>query len=621
MFRKKAQVKPAANIKSSERRKIFKAICDQFEIDEGTLPSKEGYKILPKDVRTAKIKLHSGENATLFTGDGGKPIWIRLGASQYVPTLYTLWECPYIAPILLTPRPTILALQNGADLMARGVFDPLPEKAPVNSVVAIATLDSPTVPVAVGVAVVDCSDIHEEDTGKAAITVNVVDDTLFASYHGDKKVPKSLDLSIPQESSEDAPQDESSLNNSDGPASKDQENDSSEKTQEVGKDPVEELTEEQLLKLALEQTEAEAVEKTSQDTKAQDEQKNENAQAAQAAAPEEAPEASELVENKLTTQDIDSFIYQALLQVLRKAIDEPLSFPMPASLFLSEHLLRNVRYPHQDVTLKNSSWKKAAKFFKAMDKKGLLNCRERNGEVVIQSIAGKDNPEVRDFQVYKVKKAPAGQQQQQSQQSSGAKMVATEYWKPRSAAKGLFEDLKLSTSQFYPTETLKNILSEYVNKHQLGAGQNVNVDGVLRAALSLDNKTAALPRPKMLSALQGNCSVSHTITEPGGEEPKKLAKGPIPQITIQTERRGGNKIVTKLWNLEPFHLDPVLMAEELRVACAGSTTVNPLREGSDLQEVMVQGDQKKAITSILETKGVRPAWIETIDKANKKKKK
>lgn len=200
-------------------------------------------------------------------------------------------------------------------------------------------------------------------------------------------------------------------------------------------------------------------------------------------------------------------------------------------------------------------------------------------------------------------------------------MVATEYWKPRSVAKGLFEDLNLSTSQFYPTETLKNILSQYVTKHQLGSGQNVNVDGVLRAALSVDNKTAALPRPKMLSALQGNCSVSHTITEPGGEEPKKLAKGPIPQITIQTERRGGNKIVTKLWNLEPFHLDPVLMAEELRVACAGSTTVNPLREGSDLQEVMVQGDQKRAITSLLETKGVRPAWIETIDKANKKKKK
>ncbi|CAN6596958.1 hypothetical protein TRVA0_001S03576 [Trichomonascus vanleenenianus] len=609
MFKRKAQIKPSANLKSSERKKLLKGVCEAFGLPEDRLGSEEKNKIMPKDLKSSKIQLHSGENALLYTTEKERPIWIGLGKIM-VPTLFTLWQCPYLCPILLTPEGTIDNLQSGADLMARGVFDPLPERAPKGSVVAIATLKRPTVPVAVGIAQIDCHNISEETVGKAALTVSVIDDTLFEAYRGDKTAPKELDLNIPLETPETV--------TNDGEVTSTAEATPEEKTTpEEMATPEENATPEEKV-IPEEKTTTE--EKTTPEEKATAEEKEDNA------------EESNMKTLSLDAAAVDELFEQSLLQVLRKAIDSPLDLPMPSSQFLSQQLLPNLKIQDTNaVNMKKTSYKKATKFFKSMEKKGYLKSKERAGEVVILSIAGAENERVSKFNIYKVKKPkpapsptdPATTDAPSTQLPSDAynptdKMIAKEYYRPRSVFAVILAGSGISTDKYYSATDLRKAIESYISKNNLGQGKFVVPDEKLQNALKLTKKT---PRDQIMPLVLKSSQMQHTITPPFSETEAKPRKGAIPMILLTTERRGGNKVVTIVSNLEPFHLNALDVAEGLRVACAGSTSVSDVREGSDLKQVLIQGNHVKNISVYLEKKGVRATWVEVNDKANKNKKK
>lgn len=86
-------------------------------------------------------------------------------------------------------------------------------------------------------------------------------------------------------------------------------------------------------------------------------------------------------------------------------------------------------------------------------------------------------------------------------------------------------------------------------------------------------------------------------------------------MSIKT--RQGRKTVTVITGLETFSIPPDEFAEELKKACAGSTTVQPLQGSSPklgLMEVMVQGSQVKVITEALVSRGVPKKWIKEGDR-------
>jgi translation initiation factor 2D len=65
------------------------------------------------------------------------------------------------------------------------------------------------------------------------------------------------------------------------------------------------------------------------------------------------------------------------------------------------------------------------------------------------------------------------------------------------------------------------------------------------------------------------------------------------------------------------------LADELRKMCAGSSSVEQLHGSSPkapVMEIMIQGPQKDAVMKALEKRGVRPAWVEYLDKTKGKKK-
>jgi translation initiation factor 2D len=75
------------------------------------------------------------------------------------PSVYTLWHNPAIVPLLHTPLFVVEKLQQGADLMTPGLQrgPPFPSNAKKGAIVAIASLEAPSVPMAVGECIIDVS--------------------------------------------------------------------------------------------------------------------------------------------------------------------------------------------------------------------------------------------------------------------------------------------------------------------------------------------------------------------------------------------------------------------------------------------------------------------------------
>lgn len=571
MFKRKPAFKPASAIKSSERRRLLKSICDQFRLNEDTLATDAKYNLTPKSIRSCKVQLSNGEIHNLYLDDDSKPLWIELKDNgKLVPTVFTLWTSPYICPILLTPELTIEYLQNGADLMIPGIFPPYPSGGAPGQVVAIATLKNPTAPVAVGIALIDCSKLEELGEGKAVAIANVIGDGLYNSHRQLITVPKEeLDLTVPtvQEEEEEPAR---SSNNQD----------------QVFQETPEQ---EEVTQLA-EATSEVKVEETSSDS-----------------------------DSEPSIEETDNAFRKSLLQVLKKSIDKPLDLPITSSGLLASHMLENLPYTHPSIQIKKSSWKKATKFFKAMEKEGLLKCRERNGELIITQTFT-DHELVRTFETFRPKSYTGDKLKAQPSLENKQRVVTKEFWQPKAIARGLF-GITSRSDVFLTTDQVVSGIRQYAIDHNLVSSGKITIDEILHEVLGGDK--TPVPFNKLLDRLPHAFILYHKIIRDESDEPKlKFVKGPIPKILITGERRMGNKVVTIVSNVEPFRIDTKDLAEHLRVACASSTTVNNGRQGSELKEIMVQGLQFKAIIGILTNKyGLRENLVEVNDKTKKKKKK
>ncbi|KAI7150696.1 hypothetical protein KC324_g15478, partial [Hortaea werneckii] len=162
MFKKKPSIKPAAPLRSSDRRKLADQIIQDYQLkrpepadptpdqkaEATTAHTSLRNALLPDNVQSAKFSTTSGPdlkqvNGTVYVGshDGeeARILWFQIERRIY-------------------PK-----LQGGADLMTPGLAGgpPFPPKAKKDSVVAIASVSKPSVPVAVGVCEIDVSNLQE----------------------------------------------------------------------------------------------------------------------------------------------------------------------------------------------------------------------------------------------------------------------------------------------------------------------------------------------------------------------------------------------------------------------------------------------------------------------------
>jgi len=226
MFKKKPNFKPLSPLRSSDRRKLAEQIISDFQLkvnNDGAESQAElaaiRNSLLPDSSMTAKFTTTAGPDLKTVSGTiyvGAHPgeeqriLWVRID-DKMVPTgrpnsrfphckgagvlsalllVYTLWRNPGLVPLLHTPELVLQKLWNGADLMTPGLArgPPFPIAATKGSVVAIASLDSPSVPMVVGVCEINVSELKTVagEKGRAVRGVHWSGDELWAWSAGGK---------------------------------------------------------------------------------------------------------------------------------------------------------------------------------------------------------------------------------------------------------------------------------------------------------------------------------------------------------------------------------------------------------------------------------------------------
>ncbi|KAK9365318.1 hypothetical protein V1509DRAFT_585440 [Lipomyces kononenkoae] len=605
MFRKKPNIKPFSPVRGSDRRKLLASILTHFNIPTDTLSSVIKDAIVPTDVKSAKFIAHStGETGVLYVGDeGSKPLWLKLSDETLIPTVFTLWKCPYLVPIVQTWSPVIEKLRNGADMMLPGLIPPFPSSLKTGSIVAIASNERPTVPLAVGVCNLDLGTITkvQGQHGKAILIVQCYGDEL--PFRGKVSVPVELDLDMP----------------------KLEENNSSMADSENSE--IETNIAESVAHLDLAPDETARTESQTKPVTTDDETT-------------ERPIPAELHDKPIepvvqgpTTVEIDEAFRQALLSTIHSSlVGTALQFPQPSSTFISAYLLKHLPSTYASAQLKQTSWKKAARFLKFMEKEGLVKVKEKGGDVTVMGIAGLDNIAVKEFRSFKTagsKKANTDSKISSTSQTheSAGLLVMRDYYLIKDKGKAIAEAVGRRTSGYYSAAELRTILLEYIAKEKLVSERNareIMLDPLLGSIVTTSPKPRSLTREDLLDAFRESCSSYYRIVREGeDEQDMKYLRGPPPKVQILISMKQGHK-VTRITNLETYRIDIHDLANELRTECASSTTVNKSVEGASVSgqgklEIQVQGPQSKAAVEVLERHGLKRIWIEVKDSTKKGK--
>ncbi|OAP65718.1 hypothetical protein AYL99_01690 [Fonsecaea erecta] len=663
MFKKKPQIKNLSPLRSSDRRKLADQIIADYRIHVPTLaeidppaaaaettssthhatPALTSVRtsLVPETCLSARFTTHAGPNATLVSGTvyvGAHPgqeeriLWIQYGKdARLYPTVYTLWHNPGIVPLLHTQDFVVEKLRTGADLMTPGLVGgpPWPEAAKPGSVVAVAGLKKPTVPLWVGTCKIDISSLGKVQGAKGAAVEGVhwEGDEIWSWSQfgsGGRAAPETIDgWDFPAGDIQD------------GVERLDlEESDDDDDVQEEGG-------------VTLDTAKGETENGNHEAHGLDETQANE-------AEPEAEPE------REPSTAEVDEAFVQAFLYALydaKKAADPPhhgLDFPIQPSFVISNMIQPHLRVQNPHYTIKKTSWKTTKKFIKYLEKQVLVKSKDRNGgETVILDVDFADHRVV-NFQPYALPKPKA-------QQTSGGGADATQ---PSASGGGadpslgqkltlqtvyrasskLVPDLIPSKTTYYTSAQIASFLKKYIeNEPALTANTSsprfVKLDPFIANNILGSNPTGSdtrvlaageIARDALLKRIldDSHLCIPHWLLlrnaqtyDPDAPDLPKPRPGPPPQVSIVVEKRSGTKVVTKISGLEVFGINPHILGPELQRKCAGSASVGQLVGGKPgVMEILVQGDQRDVVEKEMGRRGVDRRWVAVEDKTKKKKK-
>ncbi|KAH3672795.1 hypothetical protein WICMUC_004017 [Wickerhamomyces mucosus] len=553
-------------------------IIETYNLPQGMAKETEE-KILPSIIKQTTFRTIKGVAGIIYTDDDQVPVWFKTKDSELIPTVYTAWRAPFILSIVLTHPHVIEVLEGGADLMLPGSVPPFDDRIEKGSIVGIADTKNPYLIKAVGRSNHKLSNF-KKTVGTSGVAIDIYHshgDMLFRLIKKKIKAPEEPDLEIKLKEKETEEEEEEEEVNE--PGDKGQKFDKEEK-EEKGK---EELSQPD----------------NSEKRDVQD----------------------KLVEEVtiLSIDDVDHFFKRSLFQTLTQ---QDLQFPLPASIFMN-HIIDNLATDIPAVQIKKTSWKKSAKYLKAMEKEGFLKLKGKGDDITVVSSVTKDNNEqLKHFVPYRVKKSKPQNTKSSRDENNSNGLVLEKLYKPTSPIRQIFNDLDMVFAQFYDPAEVKDILNKYIAKHNLVNEKNkktILLDDVLFNVTPGSEKV--IGRDQILSPFLKKFSEFHRITKAGEEERSPPVRGTVPQVQIITETKIGRKVITRTSNFEPFGVEADDFSNELKVKCSGSTTIGQNTQNPKLMEVTVQGPHGKIVIDLLIKKyGLNPNWIKFDDKSKPKKK-
>lgn len=566
MFKKKPNIKPFSPVRSSDRRKFLQGIIDEYHVELGEEEQEVKQSLLPESVQYARYITTGNESGNVYiNGESGEVVWFTV-EGRMIPSVSTLWRHPKLLPIVATSAFAITKVQNGADLMLPGLVPPFPEGLIPGVLTAIAVYGQESVPLAVGFADTNISSYKSTigTKGKAVLVLHAYEDELWAM----SKLSPPLPLL--------------NVNRSDPARSKVEE-----------EEPVENILQD--LSVANDQMEKE-----------------------------------EPSYDEMSVAEIDNAFHEALLYALYKEREAPenVSFPISSSTLVSNYIQPFFQSSHPSLQMKKTSWKKAAKFMKAMDKESILKVKDQKTDMVVMNINW-TSPLIQEFHPYKLtKKKKNATQEDHDEPTSSKSLKVIDLYKPKGKSEAIIETIGKSKNSYFTAGDIRHVILEYIQKEDLTdpkEKRKIKLDPILSQALfpsPSDSYIKAATREDLIERLLNECSLHHVVLQPGEDISSRTPKrGSPPKVQILLETRQGRKTVTRLTGLEAYFVEPSQLADELRNKCASSTSVNPVPGSTSKHpqmEVLVQGPQTKAVTESLESRGIAKKHINVVDKTKKK---
>lgn len=157
-----------------------------------------------------------------------------------------------------------------------------------------------------------------------------------------------------------------------------------------------------------------------------------------------------------------------------------------------------------------------------------------------------------------------------------------ELYKPSTHVNPIFAAIGTDTGKLYTASEAYQIVFGYIEKEKLvkQADKSMVVldatlcDALFKGAIKKGSMYPTEIHKKDVGQSFVNRMQAHILVTRGGDS--FVRKGALKPLQILTERRQGNKKVTKLSGLESFLIDPETLASELQKKFACSTTVSEL---------------------------------------------
>ncbi|KAF6749553.1 eukaryotic translation initiation factor SUI1 family protein [Ephemerocybe angulata] len=625
MFKKPlSNLKTSAPLRSSDRRKLKQRVITAFNVQP-----EDGDVLVPDGIESVKFITHLEEPGVAYLSKEGDPLWFTIGkgSEDLIPTVYTLWKKDDLLPFLSTPSAVIPILTGGADLMIPGVVHHTPA-LPEGTLVSIRQYSRQdgksylSVPLAVGQMALPSHQLTSggKEKGKAVLVSHVWKDYLWEM--GSKPdVPDDKAVQIGSEN--------------DGPESSEAEPGS----------------------------ENEVEPRPAGDDSATPPPPSEID--GQGEVPGPIP--SEGI--SYTPQEVSDLLTKALLQSITASLGSapPSTFPIPATLFYTNHILpsrpafptlvqtpsshpedaEKIHIDPQEINIKSSSNKSLTAFLKSMDKLSLLTLKQpqkhsQQSDSLVTSVNGKHPlvlghvsfPTVRDIETKAAKKAAREEKSKMAEVSH--ELGIRELWKPHLVTVDLFKGLGGSPSSLYTPTEIRSLIFDYVVANDLvnkGDKSYVNLNSLLRPCLEVKSGGKSkgkepqsdpgladfIKRDELIKKVMAKMQNWYEIQPPGKDPVQK--KGQLKPIQVVVKIRQGRKASTMITGFEPFVVvDAEEMAEDLRKVCAGATSVSPCvgKPAGSGFEVLVQGKQGPAVVEYLTGKGIPKRWIEVADLSGKK---
>ncbi|KAH8939027.1 hypothetical protein BDL97_15G015600 [Sphagnum fallax] len=619
MFKKAVEVKGSQRLSGADRKKLRRNVREKF----ANAAEADIDLLLPPKAEVSVTKL--ANRVHLYSADGGPPILFDVDGrgNEIFPTVYGLWKVPNILPAFMLKGAEVSRyVLGGADLMFPGIDvhgQDLPMFA-AGEPWSILVPGNPF-PIAVGTTLLSSAEaIKAHLRGKALHVMHYYRDMLWETAEG-RYVPNAgflKDMVVEDPALMGALLDPAAAIDSTAQGSEASISEESCSNKMDEQEGIEGLQEGRA------ESNVEGVASSVQEGFVGQGMERINLNVSGGNEDGEEEVSGALV---LTIEEMDALLDKCLLEALHVTVKDK-DLPMPGSTLWLGHILA-CRPPGSVLDIKKSSHKKLSKWLQNKASTGLITAKEdkHRKEVFLTGV----NRGHLDYQSYQPgKKSPLPEVASAlpggtvAAQSPSSEVEVGEVFRPTIHVIPVFEAVGVDPSKYYTAAEATGVVNEYVEKHNLikkSDGSVVILDFTLCDALykGTVKKGSTYPseihRRDLGSSFVGRMQAHHRVSR-GAES--VVRKGALKSVQIMTERRQGNKKVTRLTGIESFLVDADVLATELQKKFACSTSVTELPGKKGQSEVLVQGGVLEDLGKhLVQHYGIPKKHIEILDKTKK----